>query len=437
MGLERIWEILGYGRIFFWIYAVGLGYVTKKILRQFVTLKEGWIYQVLFYLYAVAVCDMVIFIGDETNILGALCLALGGAALLFCDPWISRMSVGLLFFVQAVSISALGDWIFEPHVGIKHTWRYVLLPQDFLRLLIWVMVWMVLKRKFSGRPLQVPANVWVLIDILAGMPAAVILFIFMTIDPYASSHIPVYESFIYGSVGIAVAASTALFYLTLVLSRNEQLKEEQRLWEMRKIHYENLEREQLALRRMRHDTANHLQTLAGLEGEKVREYLQEWMDSPAMRPSRRFCVNEIVNTVICSKLEEMEKLGISWKIEVSLPEKLTMGKMELCSLFANALDNALEACAQVKEKPWIYLQAGYDKGLLMMKLENAMGEQPSMKKGKLQTRKKEKERHGLGYGEIQDICDKYQGVSQVFWDDRSFTLLCSIPLTEHESSGNS
>ena len=351
-----------------------------KILKNFLTLKEGWIFRILFCLYVVMVTVMVIFAGDEVNILGALCLALGGAAVLF-------------------------------------------------RLLLWTAVWLVLRRQFTGRQLQIPGNVWILIDILAGMPAAVILLIFMTVDPYGSQTVPAYEGFIYGSMGIAVFTSAALFYLTLVLNRNEQLKEEQRLWEMRRMHYEDLEREQLALRRMRHDTANHLRALAGLEGEQAREYLQEWMESPAMRPSRRFSENEVVNTVICSKLEEMERLGISWKIEVPLPEQLSMGKMEICSLFANALDNALEACGQVEEgKRWLHLKAGYTRGLLMLKLENSMKEAPELENGKLKTRKREKDSHGIGYGEIADICARYQGVSRVSWKEGAFTLLCSVPL---------
>lgn len=380
MELDVLWEFLGDSRLFFYLYAAGLIAVVGKILKNFLTLKEGWIFRILFCLYVVMVTVMVIFAGDEVNILGALCLALGGAAVLF-------------------------------------------------RLLLWTAVWLVLRRQFTGRQLQIPGNVWILIDILAGMPAAVILLIFMTVDPYGSQTVPAYEGFIYGSMGIAVFTSAALFYLTLVLNRNEQLKEEQRLWEMRRMHYEDLEREQLALRRMRHDTANHLRALAGLEGEQAREYLQEWMESPAMRPSRRFSENEVVNTVICSKLEEMERLGISWKIEAPLPEQLSMGKMEICSLFANALDNALEACGQVEEgKRWLHLKAGYTRGLLMLKLENSMKEAPELENGKLKTRKREKDSHGIGYGEIADICARYQGVSRVSWKEGAFTLLCSVPL---------
>lgn len=429
MELDVLWEFLGDSRLFFYLYAAGLIAVVGKILKNFLTLKEGWIFRILFCLYVVMVTVMVIFAGDEVNILGALCLALGGAAVLFRDPWRNRLSVGLLFFVQAVSISALADKIFEPHLWMEPAWEYVLIPQDLFRLLLWTAVWLVLRRQFTGRQLQIPGNVWILIDILAGMPAAVILLIFMTVDPYGSQTVPAYEGFIYGSMGIAVFTSAALFYLTLVLNRNEQLKEEQRLWEMRRMHYEDLEREQLALRRMRHDTANHLRALAGLEGEQAREYLQEWMESPAMRPSRRFSENEVVNTVICSKLEEMERLGISWKIEAPLPEQLSMGKMEICSLFANALDNALEACGQVEEgKRWIRLKAGYTRGLLMLKLENSMKEAPELENGKLKTRKREKDSHGIGYGEIADICARYQGVSRVSWKEGAFTLLCSVPL---------
>ena len=64
----------------------------------------------------------------------------------------------------------------------------------------------------------------------------------------------------------------------------------------------------------------------------------------------------------------------------------------------------------------------------MLKLENSMKEAPELENGKLKTRKREKDSHGIGYGEIADICARYQGVSRVSWKEGAFTLLCSVPL---------
>ena len=77
MELDVLWEFLGYSRLFFYLYAAGLVAVVGKILKNFLTLKEGWIFRILFCLYVVMVTVMVIFAGDEVNILGALCSALG------------------------------------------------------------------------------------------------------------------------------------------------------------------------------------------------------------------------------------------------------------------------------------------------------------------------------------------------------------------------
>ena len=55
---------------------------------------------------------------------------------------------------------------------------------------------------------------------------------------------------------------------------------------MNQLYYESLERQQLEVRKLRHDMTNHLQTLAGLSGEEHKAYLDKLLDRPGIKIAR-------------------------------------------------------------------------------------------------------------------------------------------------------
>jgi len=133
-------------------------------------------------------------------------------------------------------------------------------------------------------------------------------------------------------------------YVVQLLSRHEQLLQEQALSEVNRVYYDQLEQSQLEVRRLRHDLANHLQTMQQLSGNALHRYIDALIDTPAMQPRRRYCENQIVNAVLQNKSARIEQSEIQSSFSVSLPSDLPLQDIDLCALFANGLDNAIEAC---------------------------------------------------------------------------------------------
>ena len=77
----------------------------------------------------------------------------------------------------------------------------------------------------------------------------------------------------------------ALLAALAVLSRHEELEEENRLAGLREVYYQGLRQEQAQVRALRHDMRNHLSALLGLlergSWEEAERYLRQLGGSPA------------------------------------------------------------------------------------------------------------------------------------------------------------
>ena len=92
---------------------------------------------------------------------------------------------------------------------------------------------------------------------------------------------------------------------------------------MNQLYYESLERQQLEVRKLRHDMTNHLQTLAGLSGEEHKAYLDKLLDRPGIKRNVQYCENPVINAVLSTKTGKMELEQIAFAYDLQVPSKLT------------------------------------------------------------------------------------------------------------------
>lgn len=114
-----------------------------------------------------------------------------------------------------------------------------------------------------------------------------------------------------------------------------------------------------------------------------------------------------------------EQYHIQVSYEIFLPDKLSIEITDLCSVFFNLMDNAIEACLQSgSQKPFIRLSTEFSGECLSIYLHNTKNPEQIFNH---QTTKKESYNplpsHGFGLSIIEDICQKYDGAYQ--WLDRT------------------
>ena len=166
------------------------------------------------------------------------------------------------------------------------------------------------------------------------------------------------------------------------------------------------------MRGWRHDYHNHMQTLkAYLSMNQLEEmsayldHLEEDLDSIdiAIRTG-----NTSVNAILSSKVSIAQRNNINVNCKATVPPKLKISDVHLCTIIGNLLDNAIESCQKVAaDKRFIRIYIGLFKEQLYISITNSTNQTQRKKLTELITSKKGE--HGFGLKRIDKIVAQYDG----------------------------
>ena len=114
--------------------------------------------------------------------------------------------------------------------------------------------------------------------------------------------------------------------------------------------------------RLRHDMKNHIIALSALsrnkEWERIDDYLGN-MEGIVLNDGGDMTGNKAVDALLYQKRRWAENEIIKWECDVQIPKGCCINEFDLCVLFGNILDNALEACERMQrgENCFIDIQA--------------------------------------------------------------------------------
>ena len=97
----------------------------------------------------------------------------------------------------------------------------------------------------------------------------------------------------------------------------------------------------------------------------------------------------------------------------------------LCSVFANTLDNAIEACSKIPsgQQRKISAKARYTKeGYFSYEIVNTKENEVQKRKGRFLTDKEDPHSHGLGIASVQEIIEKNGGTLDISYTEKEFRL---------------
>lgn len=147
--------------------------------------------------------------------------------------------------------------------------------------------------------------------------------------------------------------------------------------------YENLRLQSEEVMMLRHDTMKHyslLRTMAKEAPEQMADYLEELIgQAENVRPVVA-SQNQTLNILLNGKLNTAAAKGISTEIiRADAPENLPLSDVELCSLMANILDNAINSASNTC-MPYIKLDFHCKNRHFVFSCQNSMSERKSNKK---------------------------------------------------------
>ena len=207
------------------------------------------------------------------------------------------------------------------------------------------------------------------------------------------------------------------------------------LYHARITAYKMLEEQYLQSERLRHDIKNHVIALSGLlenrELEKMKAYLSNMEATGGFSGNEETTGNKVVDAILHQKRQQAENENILWECDVQIPKECRISEFDLCVLFGNLLDNAVEACERLltQDNRFIKIQAKTVKKCFLLEVSNSADtinkpdDRFSAKENPLE--------HGIGLLNINDVVRNYSGVSDISVKNDVFTISILIPIHDN------
>ena len=220
-----------------------------------------------------------------------------------------------------------------------------------------------------------------------------------------------------------------IIQLTALNERNSRLQKENHILSVQNMQYENLTARMEEVRRDRHDLRHHLLLLKSIRDNKDFEALDQLLagypDLETLDRTLRYCENEAVNAILSYFGEKAAQQSVGYTVKLDIPETVFVSKPDLTVLFGNLLENALDACANVKKDAFIRVSGGVKTTPVGAKtialiVENSCAEKPRVSENDTFLSTKHKG-DGIGIASVRNIAERYNGASSFLFKDGVFT----------------
>lgn len=197
-------------------------------------------------------------------------------------------------------------------------------------------------------------------------------------------------------------------------------------------HFQQYKETQEETRRFRHDIQNNLVCLNMLmEENKTREaneYLKHLLHDVQTLSPDILTGDEILDCIFSAKKKQMQQQNVQFQIDGVLDYGLSWKPMDICLFFANALDNAIEACIKIpdSQKRKIQVTLKQTTEYFFIEIRNTTGK--DLNCGKLQnpmtsyTSKENKNLHGFGLQSMKRTAEQNNSILKLECQNHIFTV---------------
>lgn len=193
-------------------------------------------------------------------------------------------------------------------------------------------------------------------------------------------------------------------------------------------YYEKINSIYTEFRSFRHDYKNHIICLRNLIAENSIEeavdYLNDLSFSADNKQKYYDTGNNMINALITEKNEKAASCNTKIEFSGAVPNS-GIKNIDLCTIFSNALDNAIEACEKDNSgaKKIITVYSKYNQGIYFLTIANPYFDSIICDdNGNISTSKENKIYHGFGVSNIKKAVKKYDGHTETDNSDNIFKL---------------
>lgn len=180
-----------------------------------------------------------------------------------------------------------------------------------------------------------------------------------------------------------------------------------------------------------HDLKHQIAALrAAPDAAQRNAYLDKMEDEIRTYEAQNKTGHPVLDTILTSKQMLCQQAGITLSCVVDGPLLQFIDVMDLCTIFGNALDNAIEYARTLDDpdKRLIHLTVSRQNNFAFIRCENYCEAPPVFEAGLPQTTKGDKSYHGFGVPSIYKSAAKYGGTATTQVENGWFVLKLLIPL---------
>ncbi len=229
-----------------------------------------------------------------------------------------------------------------------------------------------------------------------------------------------------------VTAVLCAFVVRHTLADHCELQRVTQIDQLRQRQYEHLQQRQSSeqeIRRMCHDLKHQLTALRQ-DPENAETMLSQVESTLDQYRRMVYADNPILNTLLQEKAEAAQQEGITIEVQMRIPPCEALRDIDLCVIFGNALDNAVEAVRRAGEigERTVRVSCMSEPGFWMVRFRNPYRGTLVLKDGMPRSTKTDYASHGIGLRSIRTCVEQHGGTVQLTAENQEFSLSVMVPV---------
>lgn len=227
-----------------------------------------------------------------------------------------------------------------------------------------------------------------------------------------------------------------VYFLFLLMFLRKRIKSfyVQRINQTEQEYFEQINQKYTETRQIWHDIHNHLQAVSMLmengDQEGARKYLHEMTEEldQTILPAKTGA--NALDALLYRKISDSKerRMNVRLQFDCSL-KQVVISDYDLCSIFGNMLDNALEAMQKVREAKGTFekelcctLSMRRQNTMLYINCSNPYECEPEQSGNRILSTKPDAKRHGFGLKRIESLCTKHNGQMKISMENKVFCI---------------
>lgn len=181
-------------------------------------------------------------------------------------------------------------------------------------------------------------------------------------------------------------------------------------------HYQSYHRFTESYRAFRHDYKNMMTSVKTLLCNQEYEQAARMLDSihdtmqKDIQIHKTYSNNILLDAILQDAANTCEEKGIRFSAVAHLPESISLGELDIVRVFANVIDNAIEACDKISDSErFIEITSGGNQDWALIEVSNSINGELLLKDDELKTTKDSTAFHGLGLRIIRQTIEGIGG----------------------------